>query len=437
MNPMIPRKKNGQILIIFAVALVALLALAALTLDGGTIFVDRRYSQGVADTASLAGAGAAALSMDNSHITYSTFSCDPAVINQVLADAYNAAQARAAANQVTNLDHDLTDSNGIEVVCVNNPNQFDKHIDVHTMITSNVNTSLIQLFYPGPIRNTVNAVVRVHPRTEFAYDRAVVSLGSQCGTNTGGVIFDGTSTVNIYNGGVYSNSCITSNGTIDVNVDTNMGVGYVGTLTENGNGSISPAPVQNGTMMPQQDIGPLSCSGPTLNSSSGGTISPGNYSTIKLTNGTLVLNSGLYCLSGNMSITGGEIDVAPMPDGSAGGVTIYLESGSLKISGNATAHLNAPTDTNVVPDAQVGILVYMAKGNSGNIDLEGTASSSFVGAIYAPDGTIDVGGTNQVNPTYNTQLVGQYVKVHGTADIKIQYKTTPPHMIEPTLDAIE
>ena len=436
MTQKIPRK-NGQILVIFAIALVALLALAALTLDGGTIFVDRRYSQGVADTASLAGAGAAALSMDNSHITYSTFSCDPAVINQVLTDAYNAAQARAAANQVTNLDHDLSDSNGIETVCVDNPAQFDKHIDVHTMITSKVNTSLIQLFFSGPINNTVNAVVRVRPRTEFAYDRAVVSLGDHCGTNIGGVIFDGTSTVNILNGGVYSNSCITANGTINVNVDT-MGVGYVGNLTENGNGSISPTPVQNGTLMPRQDIGSLSCgNGPAMNSSSGGTISPGNYSSIKLTNGTLTLNSGLYCLTGAMSITGGEIDVAKNSDGSEGGVTIYMESGSLKISGNATAHLNAPTDTNVVPDAQVGILVYMANSNTGNVDLEGTASSSFVGAVYAPNGTIDVGGTNQVNPTYNTQLVGQYVRVHGTADIKIQYKTTPPHMIEPTLDAID
>ena len=55
-----PTRENGQILVIFVVALTALLGLTALAIDGGMIFADRRYSQSVADTASLAGAGAAA-----------------------------------------------------------------------------------------------------------------------------------------------------------------------------------------------------------------------------------------------------------------------------------------------------------------------------------------------------------------------------------------
>jgi hypothetical protein len=79
----------------------------------------------------------------------------------------------------------------------------------------------------------------------------------------------------------------------------------------------------------------------------------------------------------------------------------------------------------------------MAAGNEGDISLLGTAGSSFTGAIYAQDGTIDIGGTSGVNPTYNTQLVGKYVKVHGTSQIDINFQNSPPSTEQPKLDMME
>ncbi len=123
------------------------------------------------------------------------------------------------------------------------------------------------------------------------------------------------------------------------------------------------------------------------------------------------------------------------------GVTIYLlkngiHDTNVTINGNVTVHLNAP-DESPVNGAMAGILFYMADGNQGNISLQGTADSSFAGAIYAPNGSMDIGGTSDVNPTYNTQLIGYFVKVHGNADIDINYNGFIPHTEAPKLDMRE
>jgi hypothetical protein len=79
----------------------------------------------------------------------------------------------------------------------------------------------------------------------------------------------------------------------------------------------------------------------------------------------------------------------------------------------------------------------LAEGNSGPVKLEGTSDSSFTGTIYGRDATIEIGGTSGVNPTYNTQLVGKYVKVHGTSQIDINFHTFPLNTEEPKLDVLE
>src|SRR5512135_115054 len=100
-----PASEKDQIIVIFAIALTALLAFTALAIDGGMIFADRRQSQSVADTASLAGAGAAAQYLDDNGVTYTGFSCsNPKVINAINV-AYSAALNRATINQVQGLDY--------------------------------------------------------------------------------------------------------------------------------------------------------------------------------------------------------------------------------------------------------------------------------------------------------------------------------------------
>ena len=50
------KREQGQAIVIMAFALIALLAFAALAIDGGNAYVERRRSQNGADAAALAGA---------------------------------------------------------------------------------------------------------------------------------------------------------------------------------------------------------------------------------------------------------------------------------------------------------------------------------------------------------------------------------------------
>src|SRR4051794_13084268 len=49
-------RESGQVLVIFALALIAIVAMTGLVLDGGSTFVQRRDQQNVADAAALAAA---------------------------------------------------------------------------------------------------------------------------------------------------------------------------------------------------------------------------------------------------------------------------------------------------------------------------------------------------------------------------------------------
>src|SRR5258708_20895047 len=53
----VSQRAPGQIMVMFALALVGLLAMVALVIDGGYLYVQRRTAQSAADAAALAGTG--------------------------------------------------------------------------------------------------------------------------------------------------------------------------------------------------------------------------------------------------------------------------------------------------------------------------------------------------------------------------------------------
>jgi uncharacterized membrane protein len=53
----IHQNEKGQVLVILTVGIVVLLGFAALAIDGGMLYSDRRHDQNVADNAALAGGG--------------------------------------------------------------------------------------------------------------------------------------------------------------------------------------------------------------------------------------------------------------------------------------------------------------------------------------------------------------------------------------------
>ena len=80
------KSERGQAIVVIAVSLVVLLGFAALAIDGGMVYADRREIKNVADAAALSGGGIAALSLDNSFVYFSDFNEQDAqiIVNAVL-----------------------------------------------------------------------------------------------------------------------------------------------------------------------------------------------------------------------------------------------------------------------------------------------------------------------------------------------------------------
>ncbi len=429
------RGEEGQVLAFLAIVLVVLLGFAALALDGGMLFSDRRDAQNAADSASLAGGSAAAYYMRTNNINYNAFICGTSGTLSTEASAEIEAINRAASNDYV-IDNDLSDKHGVSVNCeiVDMGSYLDKYFDVTTKITRDTTTNFAQLVYDGPLRNEVEAVTRVYPPAPIAFGKAIIALNdSACSGNSNGVIFSGTSTTTVTGGGVWSNGCLTGNGS-SFNVTVNYGgVGFAGSSTGTLT-NINPAPEYIPSTLPDHStiVGEPDCSGlpnRTVPNTGNATLEPGNYNKIKWTGGILTMNPGLYCItdSQGMDISGGEL--------AGDGVTIFLEDGGVTINGNVSpVDLRAPEENPDPSPAVPGILFYLANGNTNTISITGNSTSFYLGTVYAPDGDLFFSGTSGTNPTFNTQLIGNNVEVSGGATIDINFNDDENFEQPPYLD---
>jgi len=422
--------EKGQAAVLLALAFVALLAFAALAIDGGMVYSNRRHAQNGSDAASLAGGSAAALYMENKYVTYGSFDCsDPRVIaaqNNTTNGAKVVAISRAASNDYT-IDQDQSDKNGVATDCVDdadNGSWIEKYLDISAMITADTQTTFAHFIFSGPLRNTVEAVTRVRPRTPLAFGNAIVAIGPDCGT--GGIEFDGSNVVRVTGGGIFSNSCIDTRGSVSVNVYGGYDISCVqpSCYTDHGgSGTVSPNPEEDtGIPLPPDSYAvPIpDCSGiPNRGNYDGdGHLEWGHYGNIRITNGDHTMDSGVYCVDGDVTINGGTL--------AGSSVTFYLTSGDFHTSGNATTSLVAPPSRSCgapcgTRRAIPGVLVYLAPGNTGEATLLGTGDSEFLGLIYVPDGTIEAGGSSSELAEIHAQLIGKNVKVHGNTTVDINF----------------
>jgi len=417
-----------------AIVFVVLLGFAALAIDGGMLFSDRRHAQNAADASSLAGGSGAAYYMRMYNVNYNAFVCGTSGATNTASAAETAAITHAGLNDYV-IDNDISDMHGVDVVCaINDLGSYeDKHLDIITKITRDTSTNFAHLIYDGPLRNEVEAVARIYPPAPLAFGKAIVSLNtSACSGNSNGVIFSGSSNTTVTGGGVWSNGCLTGNGTsFNVTVN-NGGVGFAGssagTLT-----NINPSPLHVPSALPDYStvVSEPDCSGlpnRTVPNHPPATLEAGIYDEIKWTGGDLTLNPGLYCITGSkgISINGGSV--------TGNAVTIFMASGGIDISGNVSpVDLRAPEEAPDPSPAVPGILIYLANGNSSTVSMTGNSTSFYLGTVYAPDGDLYFSGASGTNPTFNTQLIGNNVEVSGGATIDINFNDDenfekPPYM---------
>ena len=456
--------ESGQILIILVLALIGLLGFTSLAIDGSMIYSDRRYDQSAVDSASLAGAQAAALSLRNAYLQNSdngvsvNFTCDSSNSNYTWVQAamnavFPAVQLRAATNHFTLTTSDVYNTladleiakYGLFVECRNTA--AEQGLFVHVMLTNTVGTSVVQLVFGGPIRNTVTAVARANPALPFAYGADVIALRTDCpNNNTGGVQFQGNETVTINGGNIFSNFCLFKNGSSIVNV-TNGSIYYntQATYQHPGNpdcgtagSNISPCPAQTSDQMSFNDILQPDCSalqdltwsGNNLpGSGHNKVLTPGQYTKDPSISGNdnLTLQPGLYCFYNGFTVTGSN----PILTGD--GVTIVMMGGAMKISGGATINLSAPIASVSLP-AVPGLLIYQPPANTNDMQIGGNTASTLSGTIFAPTASITFSGTSTVGQCYDLQIIGNTVIITGTPNVCINYDKKNNYFIWPGVD---
>jgi len=435
----LPRSEKGQILVLFALVLTALLGLTALAVDGAMVYSDRRAAQNAADSAALAGAGAAAQYLENHNINLENFTCGNSNVIAAINQAKSKAVDAAATNTYT-IDTDVSDSNGVTVDCTvtNAGGNKEKYLDVKTVVTSTTNTSFAHLFYSGELKNTVEAVVRVRPRSIFAYGQAIVALSNSCGQNSGGIFFEPAKKQTIQvqgGGGIFSNSCITLNGQGSVDVDGPIRF-RTGTIPANDLPNYLDEKPAATTDKLEYDILPEpDCSSVDLHPNgisvigASGTYDPGRYDSIKITGGKVKLKAGLYCITGSqgisMSSSGSELE-------SLGGVTILVQTGDVQITGGKL-DIVAPTSVSQPRDGMVGMLIYMKENNTNPVKITGNGTFDYRGTVYSPSGSIEAGGTS-AEESLRARLIAQLIRLHGDVNFTISYDPADNMTLDPSLD---
>ncbi|MHC1740582.1 MAG: Tad domain-containing protein [Anaerolineaceae bacterium] len=418
---------KGQVFAIFALLLIVLLGFTALAIDGSSTYSARRTSQASADSAVMAGAGAAAQILKN--YSPSAFYCGSSLHQKALTAAVLAAQQMALENDIQLINTE-GEENHVDVTC--HTGTFSNYLDIHVQITSETTTMFAKLIRPGKITSVVDALSRVYPRQNLAFGNAIASLSHDC--SDGGIYLDGNSSIKIYQGGVFTNSCLEGKGNISLLVG-DASIQYINSFVETGGAIFDPPPVLASEYLPDNSIDPPNCSSlpQMLSITNGGNLQPGIYPEIKVNEGEILhLNPGLYCLDGNFEANGHAYLKGD-------NVTIYMRSGSIKLEGTATVELSAPNCDSAlcgVPEAIRGILFFIDPSNEGSVKFSGTPDSYFIGTIYAPSSLIEISGTGDY-VTLQTQLIGKRVSVVGNVDFTLDLDGAEIYQKPATIDLLK
>jgi hypothetical protein len=444
---------RGQVLIIFVFAIVGLVGMTGLAIDGGNIFSDRRHAQNAADTSALT-AALVKVRLEREGATNCTdIDTTPSACG---AQIINATLDRAAENGYTN---NVADSS----VAIHIPPQEGPYSDcgadafncydyVEVVIDSQVNTFFARVLGVPTLHNHVVAVARSQfkPSGSLYYGNALVALdpGQAC-SSAAEFYTSGSSTVKLIGSGIFINSdcpvafkeesgCINMEfydkdgnllypqydpvtGQI-INTGTVQGVPGGGSHTS----SCPTAPTLNTTgqqqQFPPEEIfdRPAEC-GQTPRASTPDAdgfrhFYPGRYSgQFPPGNSDARLDPGVYCVDGLMKITNPRTDIE------GDNVMIYISPGGGFSLTGGDVRLTAPTT-----DPYKGYVIYVAPqystGTPALCKLVGGSASQVTGVIWAPYCRVEVGGGSEPQG-FNAQIIAYSIKIVGTSDLTFTWNS--------------
>jgi hypothetical protein len=409
------KNQQGQIIIILAVALVALMAITALAVDGSMVLDARRQDQSTADSAALAGAGAAVQTLKDHSPT--EFYCGSSLAAQASVTAMLAAQDTALADNVALVQNNP--DNGVSVTC--GTDGFRKYLDIKITASSDSQTTFAKLVSRNSIHTKVEGTARVFPKQTLAFGNALAAIGKSCGYGIGGIDMVGGASVTAIQGGIFSNSCIKGGSNTKFNMVGGGNVTWVGSYNFAGSvtgGSVVHSP----DFMPELVLPPNPCQNPPAagsykNVSGAGNYTPGYYNGFTAPKSTgAVFSPGLYCIKGNINAQGnGKIFGQK--------VTIYMMDGSIDFAANSNIYLTAPDcetpDASCgVPPAIRGIVIYFNPAYQRTLSFAPGTSSYFEGTILGTTTTVSLQGHADPNAMHSQIICNNY-QANGNTSLTI------------------
>jgi hypothetical protein len=429
------RQQKGQALILIVFAMIGLVGITALAIDGGNAYSDRRHAQNAADTAALA----AGLRKIRGYTDW-----DAIAKNMAASNGYPPSGPRSSVRVYM---CDAVPSG--EPECVLAPDEEHPEDYIQVVITSIVKTYFAPVIGIRQITNTVQAIAKAVPGTvtPWVMGNALVALMPGCKDNNWNYLpFSiGGNQLSIVNGsGVFVNSSCDSAFKQSSNSTINApgGVCIVGGIDPTS--SIGQDPVQ-----PQEHCGtqlqlsmyvlpPLSddsCSSNGQIIDEGGGVKralPGRYAGAfpSASYTKLLISKGIYCLHNGISIQGSGLVTTDINDNGSTetneGALFFVEDGDVNISGgNNTSVFLSGIPTGGISSDLANYLFYMPPSNPGPIKLTGGSSNSYFGTILAPGAlvTLDGGSTSSGTSTLNleTQIIGYSINLTGGGTLNITY----------------
>jgi hypothetical protein len=431
------KTERGQALVLIVFAIVGLIGITGLAIDGGNAYSDRRHAQNAADTAVMA----ASLSKVRTGW--------PAGRD---AGYQIAAQNGYDNNGTTNTVHVYRCDEADSSCALPNPLPPGDVITNYVQVTieSTVHTYFAPLLGVRTMSNYVQAVAKaVEPTLTRWYDgNALVALMPGCkpngwpddpftvtGSNTSLVLGASGVFVNSACAGAFS-----AQGGASLTAPTICMVPGA-TANVSNQSTVSPTPTNCGTPMDPQayklpPLGPDSC---TTNGHVGGNAStgyiatPGNYSAtfppvspagdIKLTRGIYCLNNSNAAINfnSNWTITTDVNDNGNIAD-STEGVVLYVPHGSVTFGGGAMMELSAMEDAQADALGIKGYLLYLPPTNSSAVNIAGGGGSKIQGTILAPAAPVSIGGgSDSASFSLQSQIIGYSLKLAGGSYLQITY----------------
>jgi hypothetical protein len=397
-------------LMVFMLALAALLGFTAMSIDVGLAYHDRRLAQNGADAAALAG-------------------------GDILLEGGTQAQAKATAERWAARNGYQPSQVTVNVPPASGPYAGNAdHVEV--IITDVTQAAFANVLGINFWDISARAVAGIS-RTKAPY--AIVVLNR---TACNAFEIDGEITIDIQGAGMVTNSsCSTSALYAEGGVKVNSAINdVVGGTSTSGPVTLSPPPSRVGQIddplaslpPPTPPSGPVwpcptfSGAVPTV------TLLPGVYncpidpagsqSLVTLpgdylfnggfvndgNGGATTFGAGIYTVRGQGWISTGSGNI------NGDGVMFYIDTGGLRMTGTGDVSLTPPTS-----GPYKGIVFFQNRANTNTVYIGGQAIGSGFGTIYAVKAKIDFTGTAVVTSGY--QMISDTFYAHGTANLTIDY----------------